>query len=1030
MSSSQKWKAYGGTQQFEKNNNVTFNNLVVGSLTLKNDYVGFFSVHGALTVSELTTLNGNVNVAGSQQIKGSMNVAGNSTFASDVNISHSLDVCGSVIVHGILTVMDDFHINKNVNIGGNVYLSNNVLAMGFNPSSTMQTDNNIHSGKLVCNSFHEGGFMGINTPFDLSTNEPLFYPGATLDIYSDSKHNLQTTTALNVHSSGNTTQSILSSNAYRQGTVFYTDISQCSFHIFHDSSFSTLRQGCQGITDRTSDISYTNYPFVVSSTGTNQGDATMVFSRGGTLDIHVTNNVNVSSDMSIGTRGTRGTKGTKHTLLREKVSIFSDNELTPHLYPYYEQTPYNYNTQQGMSLVAQEGDLSCNIGWSLMTSQGKGMRMLSGSYAYDVYRSMSMQGLTYDVDVSHIIPTQIVVSGTNPAYSRSVTGINLWAAPELDNHVMVINGPTKIGHSEITLIRDVSFSIQRIVSCPRNSIHVMAFGGPNSFDVNRNHFQFPMLSSHDGGKTWVQSDIGGTSPLFDGLASTRFNCIASGAIYDDIYAVIAVNRQGLMFSTRDGGQSWTSMLLTYKNTTRSVANMFGAMKIMNVQNQGNLIAVVDISGEYQYKFNDPSNNLPNYPNIGYIYLKNTQSFTYNLSSDMGRVRNYNFNPDVSFSYTHFPSNMKMIYAMDGYDSSYLFVAGSGIQRYKMKMSNTDASYLSIPDFSWNTNSSYTYYAMKTYKKYLPFTTVQTAQYWTSSIIQSGDVDPRGSWWSNDLLPDTQFSIFVGNGIITRTLNAGLTFLDVSRSEWSDIRFTDVAIYDTSRALVTGKRTTTGEGVMLSTYDSGTTWTPTNPILNDSGVANVLISPTGLPRNLVSMTQVSNNDFLVVREDVSYSQPDSSSNFGMSNLFHCHWPQLFNRSQRVLDVSGSVQITGSLSIEDNLDVGGKITCPVTTIQSDYRIKTNVVDLSKVGPDCTVDDLRPVQYTNTLTGRTDMGFLAHELAEHFPFLVHGDKDVEGEYQSINYVGLIGLLVQEIQDLKEKVNRMEHIVGIGTL
>jgi hypothetical protein len=327
--------------------------------------------------------------------------------------------------------------------------------------------------------------------------------------------------------------------------------------------------------------------------------------------------------------------------------------------------------------------------------------------------------------------------------------------------------------------------------------------------------------------------------------------------------------------------------------------------------------------------------------------------------------------------------------------------------------------------------------MKTYKKYMPFTLVQDPTYWTSTVLDAEDLAnnvDNGSWWSHDLMPEysnTSFSLFVGNnidtnrGLITRTLDAGATFEDVVLDDANsiDVEFTDVAIYDANCALVTGRRTTTGEGVLLATYNRGTTWHAPDAILNDSGVANVLTSSASTsadhPRRLVSMTQVSDNDFLVIREDVPYTQPDSSNNFGMCNVFHGHWPQLFHRNQRILDISGSVQITGSMSIEDDLNVGGKITCPVTTIQSDYRVKTNVVSLCEVHPpsSCTVDELRPVQYFNTLTGRTDIGFLAHELAEQFPFLVHGEKDDTEAFQSINYTGLIGLLVQEIQDLKTR-------------
>jgi hypothetical protein len=66
--------------------------------------------------------------------------------------------------------------------------------------------------------------------------------------------------------------------------------------------------------------------------------------------------------------------------------------------------------------------------------------------------------------------------------------------------------------------------------------------------------------------------------------------------------------------------------------------------------------------------------------------------------------------------------------------------------------------------------------------------------------------------------------------------------------------------------------------------------------------------------------------------------------------------------------------------------------------------------------TVDNLYPVKYNNTLTKSEDIGFIAHELKEVYPYLVKGEKDAE-DLQSVNYTGLIGILVKEIKDLKQE-------------
>ena len=74
-----------------------------------------------------------------------------------------------------------------------------------------------------------------------------------------------------------------------------------------------------------------------------------------------------------------------------------------------------------------------------------------------------------------------------------------------------------------------------------------------------------------------------------------------------------------------------------------------------------------------------------------------------------------------------------------------------------------------------------------------------------------------------------------------------------------------------------------------------------------------------------------------------------------------------------------------------------------------------------PSFNVDVLRPVTYTNSRAGKQDIGFIAHEVGEHYPYLVNGEKDGEN-MQSLNYTGIIGILTKEIQDLKKRVTDLE--------
>jgi len=90
-------------------------------------------------------------------------------------------------------------------------------------------------------------------------------------------------------------------------------------------------------------------------------------------------------------------------------------------------------------------------------------------------------------------------------------------------------------------------------------------------------------------------------------------------------------------------------------------------------------------------------------------------------------------------------------------------------------------------------------------------------------------------------------------------------------------------------------------------------------------------------------------------------------------------------------------------------------------SDYRIKENVQTLDE---SVVIDQLNPVTYFNTLFDKQDIGVIAHELQEVYPFLVNGEKDGEN-YQTVNYNGLIGILINEIKQLKPRLEKLEKMV-----
>jgi hypothetical protein len=169
-------------------------------------------------------------------------------------------------------------------------------------------------------------------------------------------------------------------------------------------------------------------------------------------------------------------------------------------------------------------------------------------------------------------------------------------------------------------------------------------------------------------------------------------------------------------------------------------------------------------------------------------------------------------------------------------------------------------------------------------------------------------------------------------------------------------------------------------------------------LRIGGVGGVGI-PLAVDSGLASFVNASVSGKLTV-----YGNIDTSSNLTVLGYSH------FRNN---IDISGNVDISGNLRVT-NGNIYGTVNPP-----SDYRIKTNVQLLSDTS--FNIDRLVPKYYYNTLAKNEEIGFIAHEIQEQYPFLVAGVKDGP-EIQGVNYTGLIGVLVKEIQDLKARVSQLE--------
>jgi hypothetical protein len=145
-------------------------------------------------------------------------------------------------------------------------------------------------------------------------------------------------------------------------------------------------------------------------------------------------------------------------------------------------------------------------------------------------------------------------------------------------------------------------------------------------------------------------------------------------------------------------------------------------------------------------------------------------------------------------------------------------------------------------------------------------------------------------------------------------------------------------------------------------------------------------------------------------------------------------EIIDISSLTLDTNGNLTISsntivlGNMAIgiaaptnTYNLDISGTARATSFNATSDYRIKANIQSLND---SFSVDYLRPVHYFNKEANKDDIGFIAHEVQQFYPCLVTGEKD-GNEKQSLNYNGLLGILVKDIQECKSEIKRLTQEV-----
>jgi hypothetical protein len=164
---------------------------------------------------------------------------------------------------------------------------------------------------------------------------------------------------------------------------------------------------------------------------------------------------------------------------------------------------------------------------------------------------------------------------------------------------------------------------------------------------------------------------------------------------------------------------------------------------------------------------------------------------------------------------------------------------------------------------------------------------------------------------------------------------------------------------------------------------------------------------------------SNTNGLIVSGPIKINNDTDNTNIG--NLIFNNNSSSSGQTISWPKYSGATITANSsgILINGNLNVNGTINGTTIPTQSDYRIKDIIEPLNS---SYSVDNLNPIRYINKHSQKMEIGFLAHEVQEYFPCLVTSEKDGP-DIQTLNYIGLIGILTKEIQILKTEVAALKQ-------
>ena len=157
--------------------------------------------------------------------------------------------------------------------------------------------------------------------------------------------------------------------------------------------------------------------------------------------------------------------------------------------------------------------------------------------------------------------------------------------------------------------------------------------------------------------------------------------------------------------------------------------------------------------------------------------------------------------------------------------------------------------------------------------------------------------------------------------------------------------------------------------------------------------------------------------LDVRGGINYSGPITSNSDTIASIEGISYGS--NNNKNILSTNKSFYIGYSnidnyrLKVDGNVYVAGYVTS-----LSDIRYKTNITDINN--PLDKIQQLKGVYYNMIDDEKRSIGLIAQEVETIIPEVVYTNKD---NTKSIAYANMVGLIVESIKELTERIKKLEE-------